>query len=361
MKAVLEGGCHRLFVCAVMMCVAVAKPAALDAQTPPSNPARVVSAPALLPPLPPAVIDNDLSIGGADIAARKLESRMTVAVEIEGRGPFRFVVDSGADTSALGTSIQRLLGLPPTNQAMLHGMTASALVNRVFVSELKVGQSRISNLPMPVLSDQYLGAQGLLGIDALVEQRLMMDFDKRVITIEDARRPVPHLLGEIVIMAKRRRGQLILTQATANGHPVDAVIDTGSEITIGNLALRDKLMSRNLNKDWTVATTGVTGKTVDLQLGTLRELHVGSITIRDIPIAFADVPPFKVFGLEDEPALLIGTDVLQNFRRVSLDFGARKVRFQLRRCGMQVVSLGTSPVSTLTSYSSSSDTSVCGS
>jgi hypothetical protein len=201
----------------------------------------------------------------------------------------------------------------------------------------------------------------MIGIDALVRQRLMMDFDNRLIKVEDAAKPPEHFTDEIVIVAQLKHGQLILTHVKAAGFALDAVIDTGSEITIGNLALRDKLMSRNLNKDWTVATTGVTGKTVDLQLGTLRELHVGSITIRDIPIAFADVPPFKVFGLEDQPALLIGTDVLQNFRRVSLDFGARKVRFQLRRCGMQVVSLGTSPVSTLTSYSSSSDTSVCGS
>lgn len=342
MKAVFEGGCHRLFVCAVMMCVAAAKAAALDAQASLSNPAPVASAPALLPPLPPAVIDNSLSIGGADIAARKLQSRMTVAVEVEGHGPFRFVVDSGADTSAVGTSVQHLLGLPPTTQAMLHGMTASKLVDRVFVSDLKVGQSRISNLPMPVLSDDYLGAQGLLGIDALVEQRLMMDFDKRVITIEDARRPIPQLLGEIVIVAKRRRGQLILTQATANGHPVDAVIDTGSEITIGNLALRDRLFKKGARTLLTGQAIGVTGVAVTLELAHLDELRIGPILIRDVDIAFADVPPFAGFGLNDHPALFLGTDLMASFRRVSLDFRARKVRFQLKRCQSSGLFLTTS-------------------
>jgi hypothetical protein len=187
-----------------------------------------------------------------------------------------------------------------------------------------------------------------------------MDFDNRLIKVEDAAKPVEHFTDEIVIVAQLRHGQLILTHVKAGGFALEAVIDTGSEITIGNLALRDKLMSRNLNKDWTIATTGVTGKTVDLQLGSLRELHVGSIVLRDIPIAFADVPPFKVFGLADKPALLLGTDILENFKRVSLDFAARKVRFQLRRCGMQVVSMGTSPVSSLSSLSSSGDVAVCG-
>ena len=72
----------------------------------------------------------------------------------------------------------------------------------------------------------------------------MMDFEKRLIKVEDARRPVRSEPGEIVVTARRQRGQLILTQVSAAGLSLDAVIDTGSEITIGNLALRDKLIRR---------------------------------------------------------------------------------------------------------------------
>jgi len=188
----------------------------------------------------------------------------------------------------------------------------------------------------------------------------MMDFENRQIKVEDARKPEPHFTDEIVITAKLQHGQLILTQVKASGLTLDAVIDTGSEITIGNIALRDKLISRNLNKDWTVAATGVTGKTVDLQLGNIRVLKLGSITLGNVPIAFADVPPFRVFGLQDQPALLLGTDVLEAFRKVSLDFAARKVRFQLRRCGSVAVPISSSPTSTLTRLSSNGDNSACG-
>ena len=51
-----------------------------------------------------------------------------------------------------------------------------------------------------------------------------------------------------------------------------------------------------------------------------------------MPIAFADVPPFQVFGIHNKPSLLLGTDLMETFRRVSLDFRGRKVRFQLRKC-----------------------------
>src|SRR5690349_2991941 len=66
------------------------------------------------------------------------------------------------------------------------------------------------------------------------------------------------------------------------------------------------------------------------------ELQLGSVVFRDVPMAFADVPPFKMFGLSEEPALLLGTDLLETFRRISLDFRARKVRFQLRSCKTEI-------------------------
>ncbi len=185
----------------------------------------------------------------------------------------------------------------------------------------------------------------MIGIDALVEQRLMMDFEKRIIKAEDARQPAQMLDGEIVVRARRQRGQLILTQVRAAGLPLEAVIDTGSEITIGNLALRDKLIKGNKDKFVTVQATGVTGVTLDLQIARIGELRLGSVTLQNVPIAFADAPPFTVFGLADEPALLLGTDLLETFRRVSLDFRARKVRFQLKKCGSQGIVISTAPMS----------------
>jgi hypothetical protein len=335
---------------------------AIAADAPPriGKPRPAPPTPPQVAPLPPAVFDPTLAVGGQDLKAKKIETRLSVDVLVNGRGPYRFIVDSGADTSVVGVRIAKDLQLPLATPVILDGMTARNVVDRVRVGQLTVGSTTFDDLELPALREVDVGGDGMIGIDALVQQRLMMDFEKHLIKVEDARIPEQHFADEIVITAKRQRGQLILTHVKAAGYELDAIIDTGSEITIGNLALRDKLMSRNLNKDWTIATTGVTGKTVDLQLGSLRELHVGSIVLRDIPIAFADVPPFKVFGLADKPALLLGTDILENFKRVSLDFAARKVRFQLRRCGMQVVSMGTSPVSSLSSLSSSGDVAVCG-
>jgi hypothetical protein len=325
-----------------------------------SKPRPAPPSPSTMPPLPPAAIDDSLAVGGENIDAREVETRLSVEVRVNGRGPYYFVVDSGADTSVVGLRIARELRLPLGSPVILNNMTDRNIVDRVKVDELTLGSSTIRDLELPALREHDLGGAGMIGIDALVRQRLMMDFEKGLIKVEDATRPAKSYPGEIVVTGRLRRGQLILTQVRAAGLSLDAVIDTGSQITIGNLALRDKLVRRRRGALQTVTAIGVTGKSVELQLAQIAELRLGSVTLRDVPIAFADVPPFEVFGLSDRPALLLGTDLLETFRRVSLDFRARKVRFQLRRCASQAFTISTGDSSSRTRLSSTGGTAVCG-
>ena len=60
-----------------------------------------------VPPLPDAEVDNALAIGGDTVKAQKESSRLSVDVRINGRGPYKFIVDSGADTSAVGLRIAK--------------------------------------------------------------------------------------------------------------------------------------------------------------------------------------------------------------------------------------------------------------
>lgn len=312
--------------------------AASDAPT--EGQARGSTPPPRMPALPPAQIDDTLAVGGDEIDARKLRTRMTVQVRINDTGPYRFVVDSGADTSVVGERISTALRLRPGQPTMLNGITDSQPVQRVFVDELELGPSRLFDLEVPVLKESNIGAEGMVGLDALVQQRLMLDFEKRQISVDDGRRKDTRMDGEIVVRARLQRGQLILTQVMANKVSVDAIIDTGSEVSIGNAKLRDALMLKNSRQFQTITVIGVTGTPAELQLIRVSQLKLGSVTLRDVPIAFADIPPFAVFGIDDQPSLLLGTDVMETFRRVQLDFRERRVRFQLRKCA-QVVRIST--------------------
>lgn len=324
------------------------------AVTPPKH-----AAPSTLPALPIAAIDDSLSIKGADISAKTETTRMTVETMINGHGPFRFVVDSGADSSVVGLGIAKSLNLPLGNPAMLHTITSSGMVNRVQVAELAFGQNKTFNLLLPALDEKDLDSDGTIGIDVLNNQRLMLDFEKRIIKVEDGEESVPKAKADNVVSARRKNGQLILTQVEALNLPIQAMIDTGSEITIGNLALRDKLLPGNREKFGIVRLIGVTGVEMRIHMARISELKIGSITLTNVPMAFADIPPFALFGLQKKPAVLIGTDLMSVFRRVSLDFRDRKVRFQLRQCGTDGVVINRASAVSATRIRSGNNEVVC--
>lgn len=286
-----------------------------------------------LPTIPPATIDNNLDITGDPLTAEQVKSRLFIAVEVDGRGPFRFLVDSGADRSVIGLNLATALALLPGPNVKLAGMAGSSYVGTVRIATLKLGDSTIKGIAAPALPERYIGAQGLIGIDALADQRLLLDFDRKTITVQDSRRTEMVANGdEIVVTARRRNGQLILTAASVRGIPIYAVIDTGSEITTGNLALQDRVFGvRHPPPARPIVLTSVTGQTIVANMAVLSNIRIGGIDLANVVVAFADAPPFRLFGLEHQPALLLGSDVLAAFRRVALDFRARKVRFTIRR------------------------------
>lgn len=298
-----------------------------------SQPQLRETPPATSPKIAPAVIDETLEVTGEAIAARQIATRMAVGVLINGKGPYRFLIDSGADRSVIGAGLAKAIGLEPAGTVTLHDVAGSSRVETMRIESLQVGSSEMFGIRAPALLEQHIGAQGLIGIDALREQRVSLDFVAKTVTVQDPRRPERSLSGtdEIVVTAQRRKGQLILTQATIGRGNLSAVIDTGAQVTIGNSALHARVFGgRKAPKSVQVTLTSVTGQLIQADLAYLPQLRIGQLTLFNVPVAFVDVPPFKLFGLADEPSLLLGTDVLEAFRRVSLDFRNRKVRFVLR-------------------------------
>lgn len=325
-----------LFGALMLSTMSLAQPAPLlpSARILATSPSMAVAPPVTppVPKIPTATIDDTLEVAGDALDAEQHRSRMFVAVGVNGQGPFRFLVDSGADRSVIGAALAQRLQLPPGEPVNLQGMAGASRVETVIVDKLQLGSNAATAVIAPALPERFLGAQGLIGIDALAEARLMVDFDAKTVTVADPRKPEPSLPGEIVVTAHLRRGQLILTQASVASNRVYAVIDTGAEITMGNSALQAKVFrGRHPPPPQPITLISVTGQSIVANLIILPELRIGNITFNDVPVAFVDAPPFKLFGLSQQPALLLGTDVLQSFRRISLDFRARKVRFSLRR------------------------------
>ena len=58
-------------------------------------------------------------------------------------------------------------------------------------------------------------------------------------------------------------------------------------------------------------------------------IEVGGLTLNDLPITFAQNYAFTALGMQDRPAILLGMDAMKLFDRVLIDFGNRRVGFDL--------------------------------
>lgn len=255
--------------------------------------------------------------------------RMTVPVTIGSRGPYRFLVDTGAERTVISQELARQLGLRPGAHARLHSMSEVSEVGTVVIPRLNVSARAFKDINAPALSRRNLGAEGMLGVDSLKSQRVLFDFHRQTMSISPS-----HLSRRradddaIVVTARSRFGRLILADARAEGQKLWVVIDTGSQVTIGNQALRDRLERKGrLGPTTPIDLISVTGGAIVADYTQIGGVTIGGVKVRNMPVAFADVHPFRKLRLTSQPALLLGMDVLRMFDQVSIDFASREVRF----------------------------------
>ena len=158
---------------------------------------------------------------------------------------------------------------------------------------------------------------------------MLFDFKNQKLTLVPAEAYVREDKDTIVVTARVRNGRLILTQARAENTPLTLIVDTGAQVSIGNEALRRKLSKGSVKRTGPVELQSVTGEKLMGEYTIVRELTVGGLTLKKLPIVFADSHAFKRLGLNDRPALLLGMNALRSFDRVSIDFARKKLKVVL--------------------------------
>lgn len=257
--------------------------------------------------------------------------RILAAVEINGQGPFRFILDTGANSSALAPHLAQALALPASEEGVLgvHGVTGSAMLPAVRIESLRVGDIELREVTLPVLTNAvFAGADGILGVEGLQGARVDVDFtrDRVEISESDGRRATG---GFLTVPARLVKDGLLMVDGRVGRIRVKVVIDTGAERTLGNLALRSAIEHRVDRREHTTTTVvGVTPEVLTATSFVAPTIALGKARLRNLPVAFDDLPVFELWGLSDEPALLVGMDLLGTLQQFVVDYPRRE--FQLR-------------------------------
>jgi Aspartyl protease len=281
--------------------------------------------------LPPSAVADEANNPAlfATPTTRDHIGRVMVPVMVNGRGPFRFVVDTGANHSTISPRLVGILGLKPAGDAtvMVNGITGAAPVEFVTVDSLRAGDLAIERLDLPIVWAPVLaGADGILGAVGLSQKSLIIDFERNRVEI-----------GGYVGLFDRSRAVrihalppthgLVTLGAKVGSVHVMAIIDTGSERTLGNLALRNALREPVALGKF-AQLTSVYGATEEVEIGEIAsapQISIDSVHINDVAIVYGDFHVFKVWELRDQPALIIGMDVLGTVASLSIDFKNQNV------------------------------------
>ena len=260
--------------------------------------------------------------------------RVWAPVSVNGQGPFRLVLATGASHTALTPHLAEVLGIQanPADTVMLRGATGSAAVPMVPVESLEIGDFLMESRRLAIIPDALGGADGVLGIDGLADKRIHIDFRRDRITIMRSKNQRAGG-GYTTIPVTLLQG-LLVVDASMGGVPVKAIIDTGGQVTLGNQALRLALAERRGDGIQDGKLDQVFGATLDMQVGTRLEtpaLRLGTLMVRSPAMTFADFEIFKHWKMTGEPAMLIGMDVLGLLDTLIIDYRRRELQVKLAR------------------------------
>jgi predicted aspartyl protease len=258
--------------------------------------------------------------------------RIIVPVAVNCRGPFQFVLDTGATATVLSPHLVEALGLPvdPGRPVLMKGVTGSASVPTAPVDRLETGDIVLEGQRLAVADASFMATDGVLGADGFKNKVVLVDFVHDRVSVLDARehRPSPQLAR---IPAKMEFERLLLLDALVGTHKVKAVIDTGAQRTLGNLALYAKLGLRPTHsyRDTTAEVIGATDSRQAGERHLVREVTLDPLRITNLTVTFGQFYIFKIWDLESQPALLIGMDMIGTLDIFGVDYLRREVQIKV--------------------------------
>lgn len=235
-----------------------------------------------------------------------------VPTSVEGHEPLSFIVDTGANRTAilLPLALQLNLLSQEEHDLVIHGLTASFESRELEVRSVEFGTGRVGPLQtalVPLTTDEQINAYGLLGADAFANQVIALDLEDEELRVGVAplRRDANNNTHEI------DRFGLLRAQADIVGINAHVIIDSGSTHTIANSALLDAMNARRTSSRLNLA--GMNPDMVQRADGAFVDwIRVGSLCRRNMHVVRADLEIFETLGFGTEPALIIGLDWLDD-------------------------------------------------
>lgn len=262
-----------------------------------------------------------------------IDNRVFVEVRLNGRGPFHFILDTGAGGFALTDTAVRKLGLKTENAGEDGGVGEKTVqVRSCRVEKFQLGDLQFENLDAEVFPESdsvnVFGTKpvdGIVGLEVFQQFVVKQDYVRKLLTFTAPDKFNYQGLGVIIPFILPR--QIPVVDAELDGIRGKFGVDTGAR---SSLLLYTPFVEQNhLKKKYGAYLEGVTGwgigGPVRSLLARAAELKIGNITVRDPVIRLST----QKQGLTTSAAMagLIGPDVLSQFD-VTFDYARSRIIFE---------------------------------
>jgi predicted aspartyl protease len=241
---------------------------------------------------------------------RAADGRLSIEVMIEGRGPWPFILDTGASHTAIAQPLAVEFGFEPTGALFdVQTLTEEIRAERLMLEAVRAGgvtSTAIDAVVVETPTDLELNYFGLLGNDMFAGHTLAINVARARLTL-DAPAPA-HDDARLDPDRNVPMGEIILNRV---GTPVPVLIDTGSARTIVNSRLARRLRQNVLTLRYDVmGATRLARREDDAQAVRIPSFRIGGVCGLGLLAVNADVDVFRAMGWADEPAMILGMDAL---------------------------------------------------
>jgi hypothetical protein len=312
-----------------LLCAALILPAVAALAQGPAAP-QVPATPATPAPARSEALLDEVVVSASEpryVAATRRDriGRIWAPVYLNDKGPFRLVLDTGANRSAIIASVARALGRDAATAAdvRLRGVTGTSVVPAVRIERMDVGDLRLEPVVLPIVLDVFGGAEGVLGNEGLRDKRIVIDFRRDSISIKRSRNE-PAGPGFSTLPVTFVQNHLLRVDAMVGNIRTRAIIDTGAPESLGNLALLTAL-KRSVQAG---EQTDIIGVTLDVETGErvlLPTIRLQDLSVRGARMSFGDVYIFQHWHMTDQPSMLVGMDVLGVLEQLVIDYRRREL------------------------------------
>jgi hypothetical protein len=192
---------------------------------------------------------------------------------------------------------------------------------------MSIGSIVKHDVRMPVSRSPVMsGLDGILGMAGFGAVRVLVDFHNNKVAVNRSTRTLP--TSYLDIHAQRSPGGLLIIPARVGDIPVEAVIDTGATETLGNAALRKALLREAEANAASAQIYGVTKQISNGGVAASPTISLGPASILGLRVVYSDIPIFKTWHLDSQPALIIGMNALGVVQAMVLDYPHAQVYLQ---------------------------------